>query len=96
MFVLVAYDICTETKAGEKRLRKIAQVCQNVGQRVQKSLFECQVDEVRYLSLMRSLMRLMDKSEDNIRIYFLGQQHLPQIVQLGRGVAVNFEDPLIL
>ncbi|RIV28154.1 CRISPR-associated endonuclease Cas2 [Alicyclobacillaceae bacterium I2511] len=96
MYVLVAYDICTETKAGQKRLRKVAQVCQNVGQRVQKSVFECQVDEVRYLSLVRSLMRLMDKSEDNIRIYTLGEQTLPKIVQLGRSVAINFENPLIL
>ncbi|ADG07331.1 CRISPR-associated endonuclease Cas2 [Kyrpidia tusciae] len=96
MFVLVAYDICTDTKAGQKRLRKVAQACQRVGQRVQKSVFECTLDEVRFVGLVRTLSRIMDKSEDNIRIYCLGEQRPRNIVQLGRSSAVNFEDPLIL
>ena len=44
MLVLVCYDVNTETKAGRRRLRRVAKVCEGTGQRVQKSVFECQVD----------------------------------------------------
>lgn len=59
------YDICTDTKAGQKRLRQLTQSCQRVGQWVQKSVCECTVDEVRDAGLVRTLSRIMDKSEDN-------------------------------
>ena len=44
MLVLITYDVCTEDAAGRKRLRRIARECQNYGQRVQNSVFECVVD----------------------------------------------------
>ncbi|MBX6395924.1 MAG: CRISPR-associated endonuclease Cas2 [Alicyclobacillaceae bacterium] len=96
MFVLVTYDVCTETKEGEKRLRRIAKVCQGVGQRVQKSVFECDVDEIHYAELVRRLSRIMDKSEDNIRIYVWPGSKPKTILQLGRSTAVDFRGPLVL
>jgi len=45
MNVLISYDVSTETPAGRRRLRKVAQACQDFGQRVQKSVFECSVSE---------------------------------------------------
>ena len=96
MFVIVAYDICTDTKAGCKRLRKIAKICQGMGQRVQNSVFECEIDEVRYVELLHRLRLAMHHGEGNIRIYRLPSIRADMILQLGRGRAVDFSEPLIL
>jgi len=57
MWVLVTYDVATETKKGARRLRRVAQACKNYGQRVQKSVFECMVNQAQYEELKRSLLR---------------------------------------
>ena len=47
MLVLITYDVNTQTAAGRKRLRKVAKECTNYGQRVQNSVFECQMDATK-------------------------------------------------
>ncbi len=96
MFIIVAYDISTETKTGQRRLRKVAQTCQGVGQRVQNSVFECQLDEVKYLQFVHKLQKLMHREEDNIRLYRLTSISPDMILQLGHGRAIDFTAPLIL
>ena len=44
MLMLIAYDVNTETTAGRRRLRRVARACLDFGQRVQNSVFECEVD----------------------------------------------------
>lgn len=72
MMVLVTYDVNTETPSGAKRLRQIAKACENVGQRVQKSVFECLVDPAQLAVLEARLLAIMDKDRDSFRIYLLG------------------------
>jgi len=96
MFVIVAYDICTESKAGSKRLRKIAKICQGVGQRVQNSVFECHIDEVQYVQLLHLIRHTMNSREDNVRIYRLPSQPDEMITQLGQSRVVDYTEPLIL
>lgn len=57
---------------GKKRLRKIAKECVNYGQRVQNSVFECSLNSTQYIQLKNTLVKLMDKNEDTIRFYTLG------------------------
>mgnify|MGYP001139934674 CR=1 FL=1 len=71
MQVLVAYDVATDTEDGKRRLRKVAQVCKNFGQRVQKLLFECLVDQAQYEQPIRELVQCINEKEDNLRIYRL-------------------------
>lgn len=71
MWIVVCYDVNTETKEGRRRLRRVAQVCKNFGQRVQKSVFECQVNEMKFEDLRRKLLREIDEEDDNLRIYRL-------------------------
>ena len=40
MLVIVCYDVNTETREGRRRLRRVAKLCEGIGQRVQKSVFE--------------------------------------------------------
>ena len=72
MMVLVSYDVNTEDRQGQKRLRKIAKLCQNWGQRVQYSVFECLVDPAQWTALRAALIDCMDEEKDSLRFYFLG------------------------
>ncbi len=71
MLVIVCYDVNTETRDGRRRLRRVAKACEGVGQRVQKSVFECQVDVSRMETLERKLLELMDLEQDCLRLYRL-------------------------
>lgn len=73
MMVLITYDVTTESPEGRRRLRRVAKVCQNYGQRVQKSVFECVVDPARWTELRFRLLKEVDLKEDSLRFYFLGK-----------------------
>ncbi|RJQ46987.1 MAG: CRISPR-associated endonuclease Cas2 [Gaiellales bacterium] len=96
MQVLVAYDVVTEHAAGRRRLRKIAQTCKNYGQRVQKSVFECSVNDMQFESLLRELRDIMDEEEDNLRIYRLREPKEQFLSVYGRDTYIDFGEPLIL
>ncbi|WP_436664179.1 CRISPR-associated endonuclease Cas2 [Alicyclobacillus acidoterrestris] len=96
MHVLVTYDISTETKAGQKRLRRVAQLCVSRGQRVQKSVFECQLDELQYVEFIRSLRDLVHPTEDNVRVYRVRDFTHKHVLSLGKEVGIDFDEPLIL
>jgi len=72
MLVLITYDVNTETTAGKRRLRKVAKECQNYGQRVQNSVFECEVDSALLLKIKDKLLKLIDPETDSLRFYELG------------------------
>ncbi len=96
MQVLVTYDVATEKDAGKKRLRKVAQVCKNFGQRVQKSVFECLVDQAQYEQLIRDLVKCIDEKEDNLRVYRLREPKEQYCRHFGVKPSINFDDPLVV
>lgn len=95
MLVIVTYDVSTETAAGRKRLRRVARVCDSVGQRVQKSVFECQVNLMQYEDLERRLLGEIDEKEDNLRLYRLTEPANVHVKEYGSFKAVDFEGPLL-
>lgn len=97
MWIVVAYDVNTETPKGRKRLRRVAQVCKNFGQRVQKSVFECQVNEMKFEELRRKLLKEISKEEDNLRLYRLTEPRDHHVETYGQTRTVFFdEEPLIV
>ena len=95
MDVLVTYDVNTETKAGRRRLRKVATACKDFGQRVQYSVFECRVSEAQLENLRARLVKIIDEEEDSLRIY---RPHPPRdrnIESYGQDSYVSYDDPLI-
>lgn len=97
MLVLVAYDVKTTDKAGERRLRKIAKLCQDFGIRVQYSLFECSVDPARWEELKNMLLKTYKEDKDSLRFYFLGKNWDRRVEHHGAKKAFNIEkDALIL
>jgi CRISPR-associated protein Cas2 len=83
MLVVVAYDVNTESDEGKRRLRRVAKVCEDYGQRVQKSVFECLVDAAQWVKLRGLLMAEADAREDSMRFYFLGDNWRHRVEQVG-------------
>lgn len=96
MMILVAYDVSTETAEGRRRLRRVAKVCLDYGQRVQKSVFECKVDQAGYEQLQRRLLKEIEEKEDNLRFYRLLEPLERNVKEFGKFRAVDFEGPLIV
>jgi len=90
MMVLVTYDVNTETPVGEKRLRTVAKICKDYGQRVQNSVFECLVDPAQWAVLRKRLLDTADLDKDSIRFYFLGSNWQKRVDSFG---AKNTYDP---
>ena len=96
MYVLITYDVCTITTAGAKRLRHVARICKNYGQRVQNSVFECLVDASQFVSLKHELLRIIDPDEDWLRIYTLGKNFRAHIESFGRKTSYEVEGTLMI
>ena len=96
MLVLVTYDVSTETPVGAKRLRAVAKLCENWGQRVQNSVFECLVDPSMWIELRSSLLKTINKEEDSLRFYFLGDNWKRRIEHVGVKPSYDPEGLLIV
>lgn len=96
MLVIVCYDVNTETRAGRRRLRRVAKVCEGTGQRVQKSVFECQVNLMQLEALERKLLGEIDAQQDCLRLYRLPDTHGCEVREHGKFKATDFDAPLVL
>lgn len=96
MLVIVCYDVSTETKEGRRRLRQVARACERVGQRVQMSVFECQVDAMKFEDLERKLLAIIDVTEDCLRFYRLHEPVALNVKEHGKFKAVDFDGPLVI
>lgn len=96
MLVLVSYDVETSSDGGARRLRRIARACRDYGQRVQFSVFECEVAPDQWVALRARLMQEIDPARDSLRFYFLGAGGKRRIEHVGAKPAVDFDDPLIV
>jgi CRISPR-associated protein Cas2 len=95
MMVLVTYDVHTESPGGKRRLRRVARLCQNYGQRVQWSVFECVVDPAQWTALRARLEREIDPAEDSLRFYFLGANWRSHVEHIGARPGYDPQGPLI-
>lgn len=95
MLIIACYDVNTETSAGRRRLRRVAKICESTGQRVQKSVFECQVNQAEYEELERRLLAEIDLETDCLRLYRLPATRGAEVKEFGRFRATDFEGPLI-
>ena len=96
MLVIVCYDVNTETRAGRRRLRRVAKACEAVGQRVQKSVFECKLDLAGMEALERRLLSEVDLDHDCLRLYRMADTRGCEVREHGRFKATDFDEPLVL
>ncbi|NLU53728.1 MAG: CRISPR-associated endonuclease Cas2 [Clostridiaceae bacterium] len=96
MLVLITYDVNTATEAGRKRLRKVAKVCTNFGQRVQNSVFECVMDAAKTTEVKALLENIIDKEKDSLRFYYLGNNYRGKVEHIGVKESFDMEGTLII
>lgn len=89
MMVLITYDVETTSLEGRKRLRKVAKICLNFGQRVQNSVFECSVDPGQFVLLKKQIEHTINPQSDNVRFYLLGKNWERKIETLGKDETYN-------
>ncbi len=95
MLVLVTYDVNVETPKGRRRLRRVARICEDHGQRVQNSVFECLVEPAMWVALKDKLQREIDPDKDSLRFYFLGSNWKRRVEHVGAKETYDPEGPLI-
>jgi CRISPR-associated protein Cas2 len=96
MLILITYDVSTVEKAGLRRLRRVAQACKDFGQRVLKSVFECQVGQKEWAALRHRLLSEIKPDEDSLRFYFLDEKAVQRIEHHGTEKPTDLTEPLIL
>lgn len=96
MLVLVTYDVETSSPGGAKRLRRIAKACRNWGQRVQYSVFECEVDPAQWTALRAGLIAEIDPAKDSLRFYLLGSSKRRRVEHIGAKPVLDLNAPLIV
>ena len=96
MLVLVSYDVSTTDPGGPKRLHRVAKVCQNYGQRVQFSVFECIVDPAQWAVLKHRLTDLIEKDLDSLRFYYLGSNWRRRVEHVGVNKSFDQEGPMVV
>ncbi|GAK05755.1 CRISPR-associated protein Cas2 [Geomicrobium sp. JCM 19037] len=95
MLDLITYDVKTSSTDGPKQLRKVSKACQNYGQRVQNSVFECVLDTAQLKALTYKLEEIINVDEDSLRIYRLGKNYKSKVEHIGAKPSINIEEPLI-
>jgi len=95
MMVLITYDVSTETEAGKSRLRRVSKKCQDYGQRVQNSVFECLIDPGRLKQLQAALEKIIDPEVDSLRYYYLGNEWRTRVEHVGAKASLDLEGTLI-
>ena len=95
MLMLVTYDVSTEDVAGRRRLRRVARACLDFGQRVQNSVFECEVDPAQWAGLRARLLAEIDPVRDSLRFYRLGAEGRRRVEHVGAKVVLDLEGPLL-
>ena len=94
--VLITYDVDTISETGAKRLRKVAKVCQDYGQRVQNSVFECRLTEAQFVLVKNKIENIINMDLDNVRFYFLGNNWPRRIEMIGKKDSIDLDGELII
>jgi len=94
--VLITYDVNTESMSGRKRLRQVAKICVNYGQRVQNSVFECVMDMAKLSQVRNTLLKVINPKEDSLRIYHLGNNYKEKVEHFGIRPSYDPEDVMMV
>ncbi|MFY9421659.1 MAG: CRISPR-associated endonuclease Cas2 [Clostridiales bacterium] len=96
MMILITYDVDTTDKEGRTRLRKVAKECVNYGQRVQNSVFECNLTYLDFVKLKTKLEKLINPKKDSLRYYNLGKNWRRKVEHHGAKPSYDPEGVIIV
>ena len=83
-------------RSRNQRLRRVAKICKNYGQRVQYSVFECIVDPAQWAVFKQKLIDQIEQDTDSLRFYFLGSNWKRRVEHVGAKKSLDQEGPLIV
>ena len=95
MLMLVTYDVNTVDPAGRRRLRRVARACLDWGQRVQFSVFECELDPAQSVALRARLLAEIVPATDSLRSYRLGSDGSRRVEHVGAKPKLDLDGPLV-
>jgi len=96
MIVLITYDVSTESDGGKRRLRRVARACRDYGQRVQYSVFECDLEPAQWVKLRARLLNEIDPKQDSLRFYQLGANWKHRVEHVGAKPSLDLDGPLLM
>lgn len=96
MYILITYDVDTVSETGQKRLRQVAKACKDYGQRVQNSVFECELSEAQFVTLKNNISAIINMELDSVRFYFLSPKSHGRIITMGKKTSYNVNDAIII
>jgi CRISPR-associated protein Cas2 len=96
MMMLISYDVSTASEGGKRRLRRVARACRDYGQRVQYSVFECEIDPAQWVKLKARLLQEIDAGKDSLRFYHLGANWKRRVEHVGAKPVLDLDGPLVL
>ena len=96
MYILITYDVDTVSEKGQKRLRQVAKACKDYGQRVQNSVFECELSEAQFVTLKNNISAIINMELDSVRFYFLSSKSHGRIITMGKKTSYNVNDAIII
>ena len=96
MYILVAYDVATSTPDGARRLRRVAKICLDYGQRVQNSVFECKIEPAQYVEFKKRILNVYDAEKDSVRFYQLGNNWKNKVEHFGNNQDYDIEGVLLV
>lgn len=96
MMVLITYDVAIGTEGGAKRLRRVARICEDHGQRVQYSVFECDLEPALWVRMRGRLLAAIDPTHDSLRFYFLGKEWRRRVEHVGAKPADDPDNLLLI
>ncbi|PWH18352.1 MAG: CRISPR-associated endonuclease Cas2 [Ardenticatenia bacterium] len=89
MFILVSYDI-----PDDRRRVRLAKVLQDYGERVQYSVFECDLTQKQLQQMVREVRQVISDEQDSVRVYLLCRECVGRIQAFGRAKLPD-EEPLV-
>lgn len=96
MMILVSYDVETSTPEGARRLRRVARLCLDHGQRVQNSVFECVLANDEWVIFRAELLKTANMERDSLRFYFLGNEWQRRVEHHGTKPSIDPDEPLLV
>ncbi len=85
MLITVSYDI-----ADDKKRTRLAKKLLNFGQRVQYSVFECNLTKKQIAEMKKQILPLIDREKDSLRIYRICDTCRKQVESFG--IKKSWED----
>lgn len=96
MDVLVTYDIADTETVGASRLRRVAQICEKYGQRVQFSVFECRLSPERLARMIGEVQDAIDSRRDSVIVYRFPGRLQDAKLRFGRNQPHELGQPWVL